>query len=136
MQVKFFQCFLGLAVVLVSVFFTQTSVAFGTNATQHTYHQKNEQELLVIPESPVQFPAIQLPLESVPIPTDRDIPNENEQEDDFDYCGSPLAEQQTLFTLFNLTSTVHQLAQSFCAIQTITAVPLFVLYHSWKNFVL
>jgi hypothetical protein len=81
-----------------------------------------------------KFPKLHLPVESVPTPNDREVPDENELEDDFDSDLGPLVEKQTLFSLFGLVTVADCIAYSAFSIHSRSAVPLFVLYHSWKSF--
>ncbi len=80
------------------------------------------------------FLKLHLPVESAPVPNDREVPSENEQEDDLDSDSNTMANEQTSFNIFDLVVTENWTADYSSFIQNRSSVPLFVLYHSWKTY--
>ncbi len=115
------------------LFSFQNPVAFGESAATDSSIQKD------IFSSKASFSgqlvSLHLPFESAPAPHDHEIPDENEQEDDFDFEDSWVAEQQTLYSLFDFANVINRVSHPSCFIQGRSTVPLFILYHSWKSFI-
>ncbi len=83
------------------------------------------------------FHVFQRPFESLPIPNEQESSNENELSDNFDDDKNPL----TWKNLFNDTSNSScsvrsHLFHQIQSLQNRSTVPLFILYLSWKSFLL
>jgi hypothetical protein len=117
-----------IASLLLSLFSWQKTIASGDNVAK-------EISSLAYPHT-LEYKSfkLHLPFESTPTSNDREIPNEKEQEDDFDSDNNLLAEQETLFNIFDLVALENWFSQPLTFIHNRSSVPFFVLYHSWKTY--
>lgn len=80
---------------------------------------------------------LHLPFESDPSRKEPDASDENEREDNFDDDWNQLIWKHSSASTFNVSSSVKshffRISQS---LQKRSTVPLFILYHSWKSFLL
>lgn len=128
---KTFQYFLVFtAAILLSLFSWQKSAATSDSAAQGTFLNNDISSL----SSCFEFAKLDLPFESAPTPVDCEVPNENEQEDDFDSDSNLLADEQAPFNIFDLVAAENWFTQPSSFIQNRSSVPFFVLYHSWKTY--
>lgn len=134
MRAKVLQCFLVFVTVLSGVLLSKTFAAFGDNTAKRILLQKDIRTFAATHSAPFQFTKLHLPFESAPVSKDREIPDENETEEDSDYDFSIELEQATLFSIFDFERINSRVTQPETFIANRTAVPLFVLYHSWKSF--
>lgn len=80
------------------------------------------------------FTKLGIPVESNALPGDREIPNENDPEDDLD-SDSHLTFAETLYTVVSDEPVaINWAPYSASLFQNPSPVPLFVLHHSWKTF--
>lgn len=129
MSTKIFRYFLVFTTAFfLSLFFWHKSVVSGDNAVKEISSLSCSNTL------DYKFSELHLPFESAPTPNDREIPNENEQEDDLDSDSNLLADQQTMFNIFDLVGLETWFTQPSSFIQKSSSVPFFVLYHSWKTY--
>lgn len=77
---------------------------------------------------------LHLPFESAPAPKDREVPDENELEEDFDYELYSVLEEQAFESISDLPESAKSFIRLNSNISNGIQVPLFILYHSWKSF--
>lgn len=123
-------CFLA----TLLLFCTQNFVAFGENASQDTLLKKDLGTLTSAHIINCESYRLHMPFESEPTPDGREMPNENEQEDDFDYDMSFVDEQETLFSIFDFSAIRNWVISYSSYFEGSSPVPFFVLYHSWKSY--
>jgi hypothetical protein len=74
------------------------------------------------------------PAEPAPEKKGNETPGENEQEEDTDTDGDPLASHHSFGIACHTLFEGNRLAPSNHSAQNRSTVPLFILYHSWKSY--
>ena len=78
-----------------------------------------------------------LPFESVPIPNEPETPGENEMEFNPDDDWSPLSWKHSSEHICNISTSIRShFSQTLQSFQNRSTVPLFILFLSWKSFLL
>lgn len=136
MRSRFFQYFLVFTAALALSFGWQNLSATANSAPVNTTFQQDIIAQLSTTTPCSKITQLHLPFEQAPVTAHREIPDENETEDDFEFeTDTDLPQQeQNLFSAFGTTATTNLFTRSSAFIHNRTAVPLFVLYHSWKSF--
>lgn len=79
-------------------------------------------------------PKVGMPVESSALPGDREIPSENEPEEDFDSDVHFVLEQSAGTEMAAELTSISWVPYASGFQHSNTVVPLFVLHHSWKTF--
>lgn len=81
------------------------------------------------------FP-LHLPFQSIPEPNEPEAPNENEQEDQTEDDWNSSVCKHSSDSEFNSSASVRSDFFQLIHLGNQSTVPLFILYHSWKSFLL
>lgn|GEM_PF-1981652 len=128
--------FLYFSIGLLLYWFTwQKFIAFSQTHETETFLAANTGIAYSAPAVYYQLHDINIPIESVLTTDECEVPNENEQEEDFDSGCDLLADEEAPVHLFySFITSVNYYPQSQSSVHTNISVPLFILYHSWKGY--
>lgn len=124
--------------VLFSFFFTwaQPSAVAGTHAKEREIHQDLTYHLSEDLFNNAHFP-FHLPFQSTQAPNESEVPGETENEYNPDDDWSPLTWKHSTEGIFNISASLKNcFSQTIQSLQNRSTVPLFILYLSWKSFLL
>jgi hypothetical protein len=123
-----------LPVVFVSLLVWKHSSASTENISPGNFLQ---QELtLLSPDLPFHsfISPFHFPFESAPIPAEQEIPDEYELDDDTDFDSYASLEGYSMEDIYSGSLLKNILSLPYSSTQNRTKVPFFILYHSWKSF--
>ncbi len=123
------------AALLLSLAVSTRIAAYGHNTAKSLNFQEEHHNFFSAEALEYQLPEFTLPTESPFIPTDREIPGENESEDDFECDWDLATHEDSPFSTISLITKDNWLPYSATTLHSRNSIPLFILYHSWKSFV-
>lgn len=123
------------AALLLSFAVSTRIAAYGHNSTKNLSFQQQHDNFFSAEALEYQLPEFTLPSESPFIPTDREVPGENESEDDFECDWDLTTHEDSPYSAISVITKDNWLPYSASSLHSRNSIPLFILYHSWKSFV-